>query len=90
MRARGGATRPEGLTRSRSADRSDDARRPHHQGALLPVVTKASTADLYAHHGDVNGGWLRSAALGATDGLVSNAARIAGAVGAGALMPWSL
>lgn len=32
-------------------------------------------------HGDVNGGWLRPAVFGAMDGLVSNAALIAGVAG---------
>ncbi len=33
------------------------------------------------HHPDVNGGWLRPAVFGAMDGLVSNAALIAGVAG---------
>ncbi len=37
-----------------------------------------------AHHRDITGGWLRPAVFGVMDGLVSNAALIAGVVGGGA------
>jgi vacuolar iron transporter family protein len=36
------------------------------------------------HHGDVSGGWLRAAAFGAMDGLVTNIALVAGVGGGGA------
>lgn len=41
-------------------------------------------AELHKHHRDVTGGWLRPAVFGVMDGLVSNAALIAGVVGGGA------
>jgi VIT1/CCC1 family predicted Fe2+/Mn2+ transporter len=44
----------------------------------------APTVELHSHHRDVTGGWLRPAVFGVMDGLVSNAALIAGIVGAGA------
>lgn len=40
-----------------------------------------STAEIGHEHGDVNAGWLRPAVFGAMDGLVSNAALIAGVAG---------
>ena len=41
-----------------------------------------SPAAIHAdHHADVSGGWLRAAVFGASDGLVSNFALIAGVVG---------
>ncbi len=43
-----------------------------------------SVAELHKHHRDVTGGWLRPAVFGVMDGLVSNAALIAGVVGGGA------
>ncbi|WP_082748940.1 VIT1/CCC1 transporter family protein [Nocardioides jensenii] len=39
------------------------------------------SGDIGHEHGDVNGGWLRPAVFGAMDGLVSNAALIAGVAG---------
>ncbi|MDP9847683.1 VIT1/CCC1 transporter family protein [Streptosporangium lutulentum] len=44
----------------------------------------AHTAELHTHHRDVTGGWLRPAVFGVMDGLVSNAALLAGVVGSGA------
>ncbi|MEU0482683.1 VIT1/CCC1 transporter family protein [Streptosporangium sp. NPDC006013] len=44
----------------------------------------AQTAELHTHHRDVTGGWLRPAVFGVMDGLVSNAALLAGVVGGGA------
>lgn len=44
--------------------------------SLRSTVTSVSD-----HHPDVNGGWLRPAVFGAMDGLVSNAALIAGVAG---------
>ncbi|MEV4163089.1 VIT1/CCC1 transporter family protein [Nonomuraea dietziae] len=41
-------------------------------------------AELHKHHRDVTGGWLRPAVFGVMDGLVSNAALLAGVVGGGA------
>ncbi|WP_283135181.1 VIT1/CCC1 transporter family protein [Rhizohabitans arisaemae] len=43
-----------------------------------------AAAELHNHHRDVTGGWLRPAVFGVMDGLVSNAALLAGVVGAGA------
>jgi VIT1/CCC1 family predicted Fe2+/Mn2+ transporter len=44
-----------------------------------------TVAELHHHqHRDVTGGWLRPAVFGVMDGLVSNAALIAGVVGSGA------
>jgi VIT1/CCC1 family predicted Fe2+/Mn2+ transporter len=43
-----------------------------------------TVAELHKHHRDVTGGWLRPAVFGVMDGLVSNAALIAGVVGGGA------
>ncbi|MEV5413224.1 VIT1/CCC1 transporter family protein [Thermopolyspora sp. NPDC052614] len=43
-----------------------------------------SVGELHKHHRDVTGGWLRPAVFGVMDGLVSNAALIAGVVGGGA------
>jgi VIT1/CCC1 family predicted Fe2+/Mn2+ transporter len=43
-----------------------------------------TVAELHHHHRDVTGGWLRPAVFGVMDGLVSNAALIAGVVGGGA------
>ncbi|HEY9522252.1 MAG TPA: VIT1/CCC1 transporter family protein, partial [Thermopolyspora sp.] len=40
-----------------------------------------TVAELHHHHRDVTGGWLRPAVFGVMDGLVSNAALIAGVVG---------
>lgn len=40
-----------------------------------------ATAEIGHEHGDVNSGWLRPAVFGAMDGLVSNAALIAGVAG---------
>ncbi|QIX26398.1 hypothetical protein ncot_07130 [Nocardioides sp. JQ2195] len=40
-----------------------------------------ATAEIGHEHGDVNAGWLRPAVFGAMDGLVSNAALIAGVAG---------
>ncbi|WP_218566674.1 VIT1/CCC1 transporter family protein [Vallicoccus soli] len=43
-----------------------------------------SGAEVHHEHRDVTGGWLRPAVFGAMDGLVSNAALIAGVAGGGA------
>ncbi len=45
-----------------------------------------TVAELHSHHQhrDVTGGWLRPAVFGVMDGLVSNAALLAGVVGGGA------
>jgi len=43
-----------------------------------------TVVELHKHHRDVTGGWLRPAVFGVMDGLVSNAALIAGVVGGGA------
>lgn len=43
-----------------------------------------TVVELHDHHRDVTGGWLRPAVFGVMDGLVSNAALIAGVVGGGA------
>jgi VIT1/CCC1 family predicted Fe2+/Mn2+ transporter len=40
-----------------------------------------STAEIHHDHRDVNGGWLRPAVFGASDGLVSNFALMAGVAG---------
>lgn len=42
------------------------------------------TVELHNHHRDVTGGWLRPAVFGVMDGLVSNAALLAGVIGGGA------
>ncbi|MFF4778714.1 VIT1/CCC1 transporter family protein [Microtetraspora fusca] len=44
----------------------------------------AQTVELHTHHRDVTGGWLRPAVFGVMDGLVSNAALLAGVIGGGA------
>ncbi|MEU6412883.1 VIT1/CCC1 transporter family protein [Microbispora sp. NPDC046933] len=44
----------------------------------------AQAAELHNHHRDVTGGWLRPAVFGVMDGLVSNAALLAGVIGGGA------
>ncbi|WP_067142495.1 VIT1/CCC1 transporter family protein [Microtetraspora malaysiensis] len=44
----------------------------------------AQAVELHSHHRDVTGGWLRPAVFGVMDGLVSNAALLAGVVGGGA------
>ena len=41
-------------------------------------------AEVHHSHRDVTGGWLRPAVFGAMDGLVSNAALVAGVAGGGA------
>ncbi|KQZ69944.1 VIT1/CCC1 transporter family protein [Nocardioides sp. Root151] len=45
------------------------------------MSTTHETPEIEHDHGDVNGGWLRPAVFGAMDGLVSNAALIAGVAG---------
>lgn len=44
-------------------------------------------AEVHHRHRDVTGGWLRPAVFGVMDGLVSNAALLAGVVGGGAAPP---
>ncbi|MGI5490262.1 VIT1/CCC1 transporter family protein [Microtetraspora malaysiensis] len=44
----------------------------------------AQAVELHNHHRDVTGGWLRPAVFGVMDGLVSNAALLAGVIGGGA------
>lgn len=46
-----------------------------------PPPTPAPTPEVGHEHSDVTGGWLRPAVFGAMDGLVSNAALIAGVAG---------
>jgi hypothetical protein len=41
----------------------------------------AQVAELHNHHRDVTGDWLRPAVFGVMDGLMSNAALLAGVVG---------
>ena len=43
-----------------------------------------TAGELHGHHRDVTGGWLRPAVFGASDGLVSNGALIAGVAGGAA------
>lgn len=45
-------------------------------------VSSRATGEHHHQHRDVTGGWIRPAVFGVTDGLVSNAALIAGVVGA--------
>ncbi|GAA4735387.1 VIT1/CCC1 transporter family protein [Phytohabitans rumicis] len=47
------------------------------------MTSSAYPMELHRHHRDVTGGWLRPAVFGVMDGLVSNAALIAGVVGGG-------
>lgn len=54
------------------------------------AVIEAASADGWTHrHRDVSGGWLRPTVFGAVDGLVTNAALIAG-VGGGGVSPHSI
>jgi vacuolar iron transporter family protein len=46
------------------------------------AVPDASGTEIHHTHRDVNGGWLRPAVFGAMDGVVSNAALVAGVAGA--------
>ncbi|GAA5066589.1 VIT1/CCC1 family predicted Fe2+/Mn2+ transporter [Thermocatellispora tengchongensis] len=48
------------------------------------TLVQEHVAEQHHHHRDVTGGWLRPAVFGVMDGLVSNAALIAGVVGGGA------
>ncbi|HEY5836977.1 MAG TPA: VIT1/CCC1 transporter family protein [Streptomyces sp.] len=48
------------------------------------TTTADKPVEIHRHHRDVTGGWLRPAVFGVMDGLVSNAALIAGVVGGGA------
>lgn len=48
------------------------------------TMTADQPVEIHRHHRDVTGGWLRPAVFGVMDGLVSNAALIAGVVGGGA------
>ena len=43
-----------------------------------------TAGEMHGHHRDVTGGWLRPAVFGASDGLVSNGALIAGVAGGAA------
>jgi vacuolar iron transporter family protein len=65
-----GTAAGSGDSGSGPADRSH----PAYQGPSIPKD----------HHRDVNGGWLRPAVFGVTDGLVSNFSLIAGMAGGGA------
>ncbi len=53
-------------------------------GQSMAMTAGTSAAELHHAHRDVNGGWLRPAAFGVMDGLVSNFALVAGVVGGGA------
>ena len=61
----------------------------HHQPESVPapdsrLVTESALAAGWTHrHRDVSGGWLRPTVFGAVDGLVTNAALIAGVGGGG-------
>ncbi|MEK0098751.1 VIT1/CCC1 transporter family protein, partial [Streptomyces sp. A475] len=48
------------------------------------MTADAPLAEIHHAHRDVSGGWLRPAAFGVMDGLVSNFALVAGVVGGGA------
>ncbi|MGW4386601.1 VIT1/CCC1 transporter family protein [Streptomyces sp. NBC_00063] len=48
------------------------------------MTADAPLAEIHHAHRDVGGGWLRPAAFGVMDGLVSNFALVAGVVGGGA------
>jgi vacuolar iron transporter family protein len=62
------------------------SQRPHGQDRPVPGTDplQAAAAQGWAHrHRDVSGGWLRPTVFGAVDGLVTNAALIAGVGGGG-------
>jgi VIT1/CCC1 family predicted Fe2+/Mn2+ transporter len=49
---------------------------------MTSEVSSRTTGEHHHQHRDVTGGWIRPAVFGVTDGLVSNAALIAGVAGA--------
>jgi VIT1/CCC1 family predicted Fe2+/Mn2+ transporter len=49
---------------------------------MTSEVSSRATGEHHHQHRDVTGGWIRPAVFGVTDGLVSNAALIAGVAGA--------
>lgn len=64
----------------------EEASHTTHDGVVAePGPTQAALAAGWSHgHRDVSGGWLRPTVFGAVDGLVTNAALIAGVGGGGA------